>query len=120
MNLLQHIKEKYPETFEHFDPQTEMIYTVGLNTLCTSVSSFFEVMRTNVTTSIITQYRGLFSDLERWGFNASWLVNHLNNADELCSIDNSITGALGEVRELQAQDAEKKVQELQALRVAKG
>lgn len=99
VDLLNHISVKYPETFEHFSPQTEMIYTVGLNTLCTSISDFSEVFTTKVTASTITSYRCLFADLKKWGFNIDWLVNYIDSVYELYAIDNRLESAQMKVQE---------------------
>ena len=37
----------------------------------------------DVTAAMITEYRALFSDLQRWGFDISWLVRRLNYVEEL-------------------------------------
>lgn len=112
VDLLELIRKTYPETFKGFSPQSKMIYTVGLFTLYTAVKSFSNVSTVEVTAATITKYRGLFADLERWGFNINWLVNHLNCieqlrfsrplVDELHVIDRHLEEAQREVRELQS------------------
>lgn len=117
VELLQKITIKYPQTFERFTHQSEMIYCMGLTTLCTSLSDYFAVSKTSLNPLLIMHYRRRFTDLESWGFNTTWLLNCLKNDDEICSIDNRINEILRNQNGLDS--AHKAVQELLAIRAAK-
>lgn len=54
-----------------------------LNMLCTSVNEFLGTSMTEVSTDNITEYRDVFADLQRRGFNVVWLVSHLNYVEQL-------------------------------------
>lgn len=83
VGLLDLITKKYPETFEHFTAKSKRFYTLKLNMLCTVVKDFLRTSMTDFTTEIITWYRDLFLDLQKWGFNVNWLVSHLNYIEQL-------------------------------------
>ncbi|KAK1402953.1 hypothetical protein POM88_002558 [Heracleum sosnowskyi] len=82
VRLLDLIMTKYPETFEHFTAKSERVYTMKLNMLCTSVSEFLKTSLTEFNIDFITEYRDLFTDLQRWGFNVNWLLSHLKYTED--------------------------------------
>ncbi|KAK1402969.1 hypothetical protein POM88_002574 [Heracleum sosnowskyi] len=109
VGLLDLIITKYPETFEQFISKSEKFYTMKLNMLCTSVYEFLRTSLTEFNTDIITEYRDLFTDLQRWGFNVNWLLSHLKYIEhfqisqyELHSIDSRPDDAKNKLQDLQS------------------
>lgn len=117
LGLLDLIMKKYPETFEQLPPKNKKILTMKLNMFCSSVNAFTKTSKTEVNTEMLTEYRALFTDFQRWGFNINWLMRHLNDIEqhwcskpllyELHAIDSRID------------DAESKLQDLRTLRAEK-
>ncbi|KAK1373438.1 hypothetical protein POM88_029631 [Heracleum sosnowskyi] len=129
--LLNRISNKYPETFEHFTTKNKKFCTLKLNQLCTSVNDFLRISMTDVDTEMIAEYRDVFVELQKFGFNVSWLVNRLNYIEEirfsqpllseLDAIECCIDDAKSKLQEFQIHldDTKNKLKDLQALRVEK-
>ncbi|KAK1379530.1 hypothetical protein POM88_026274 [Heracleum sosnowskyi] len=81
--LLDQIMNKYPETFEHLATKNKKFRTMKLNMLCTVVNDFTQILMTEVDAEMIVEYRDVFADLKKLGFNVSWLVNRLNYIEQL-------------------------------------
>ncbi|KAL8099808.1 hypothetical protein AgCh_032171 [Apium graveolens] len=81
--ILNAIMEKYPETFDHFTTKNKKFSTMKLNMFCTSVYDFAKISMTEVDTETIAEYRDVFADLQKMGFDVSWLVNLLNYVEQL-------------------------------------
>ncbi|XP_074347709.1 uncharacterized protein LOC141686584 [Apium graveolens] len=124
---LDQIMSKYPRTFEHLTTKNKKFCKLKLNMLCTSVIDFTKIPLTEVDAKVIAEYRHIFADLQKLGFNVSWLVNRLNYIDqlhisqplpELNAIDCRIDDAESELQDLQIQtdDAKLKLHDLQTLR----
>lgn len=93
VGMLDLIMKKYPKTFRNLPKNNEKILTVKLNTLCSLVNTFTKMSMTEVNTEMLTEFRSLFTDLHKWGFNIKWLVRHLNyikKLHELHAIDSRI------------------------------
>ncbi|KAK1372648.1 hypothetical protein POM88_028841 [Heracleum sosnowskyi] len=67
--LLNAIMDKYPETFEHFTTKHKKFTTMKLNMFCTSVNDFAKISMTTVDTEMIAEYRDVFADLHKLGFD---------------------------------------------------
>lgn len=80
--LLNLILKKYLETFEQFNTRNKLFCTMKLNMFCISVNGFVNSLITDVNTAMVNEFKALFSDLERWGFNVNWLVRHLNYIEQ--------------------------------------
>ncbi|KAK1398070.1 hypothetical protein POM88_007933 [Heracleum sosnowskyi] len=129
--LLDQIMKKYPETFEHLDTKNKKFCTMKLNMLCTAVNDFIKIPVTEVDTEIIVEYRDVFADLQKLGFNLSWLVTRLNNIEQLwfpqpllpklhatdCQ-DYDAKSILQDIQ-IRIDDANIKLQDLQTLRAEK-
>ncbi|KAK1359188.1 hypothetical protein POM88_043662 [Heracleum sosnowskyi] len=76
--LLDHIMNRYPETFQHFATKNKKFCKMKLDMLCTSVNDFTKISMSEVDTEMIAEYRDVFSGLQKFGFNVSWLVSRLN------------------------------------------
>lgn len=130
VGLLDQIMSKYPRTIEHLTTKNKKFCKLKLNMLCTSVMDFTKISLSEVDAKVIAEYRNIFADLQKLGFNISWLVNRLNYIDqlhisqpltELKSIDCHIDDAESELQDLQihTDDAKIKLQDLQTLRSEK-
>lgn len=128
--LLDQITIKYPGTFEHLTATNKKFYKMKLDMLCTSVIDFSKVPLTEVDAEMIAEYRDIFADLQKLGFNVSWLVNRLNYIErlhfsqplpELHAIDCHIDDAKSKFQDLQIRidDAKIKLQDLHTLRAEK-
>ncbi|XP_074332136.1 uncharacterized protein LOC141668970 [Apium graveolens] len=109
VGLLDLIVKKFPETFEHFKAKSETFYTMKLNMLCTSVNDFLRVPMTDFCTDIITEYKDGFADLQKWGFNVYWLVDHLNYIEQIRLSRNEFHAI-----DLPTGDVKSKLQDLQS------
>ncbi|KAK1356131.1 hypothetical protein POM88_049387 [Heracleum sosnowskyi] len=85
--LLDLIMNKYPETFEHFTTKNKKNCTMKLNLLCTSVNDFNRISLTDVNTEMFAEYRDVFAELQKFGFNISLLVSRLNYTEQICIND---------------------------------
>lgn len=74
--------EKYLETFEHFTTKSKTFCSMNLIVLYTLINAFITTAMTEIDSETITEYRTLFSYLQR-SFNVQWLVNHLNYIEQL-------------------------------------
>ncbi|XP_074347813.1 uncharacterized protein LOC141686669 [Apium graveolens] len=128
--LLDQITIKYPGTFEHLTATNKKFYEMKLNMLCSSVIDFTKIPLTEVDAEMIADYRDIFADLQKLGFNVSWLVNRLNYIErlhfsqplrELHAIDLHIDDAKSKLQDLQIRidDAKIKLQDLHTLRAEK-
>lgn len=81
--LLDLIMNKYPQTFEHFNTKNNKLCTMKLNMLCNLVNDFTKITMTEVDTVMIAECREVFSGLQNFGFNISWLVSRLNYIEQL-------------------------------------
>ncbi|KAL8099812.1 hypothetical protein AgCh_032174 [Apium graveolens] len=81
ISLLDSIAKKYPETFDCFTTKSMELCTLKLNMLCATVKAFTNTSITKIDAEIITEYRALFSDLQR-SFNVNWLVDRLNYIEQ--------------------------------------
>ncbi|KAL8116510.1 uncharacterized protein LOC141668069 isoform X2 [Apium graveolens] len=111
VGLLDLIVKKYPETFEHFKAKSETFHTMKLNVLCTSVNEFLKTTMTEFCTDTITEYKDVFADLQRWGFNVYWLVSHLNYIEQIRLLPNEVHTTEFRTEDV---DVESKLQELQS------
>ncbi|KAK1402954.1 hypothetical protein POM88_002559 [Heracleum sosnowskyi] len=73
------------------------------------VDEFIRTSMTELNTDIITDYRDLFTDLQRWGFNVNWLLSYLKyiehlqiSQSELHSIDSRPDDAKNKLQDLQS------------------
>ena len=114
VGLLDIIMKNYPQTFEHSTAKSERFHTMMLNMLCTSVTEFLRTSMADFNVDIISKYRDLFADLQRWGFQLVWLLSHLNNIEqllvsphELHTTDSCVDDAKSKLQELQAYCLEK-------------
>ncbi|XP_074347889.1 uncharacterized protein LOC141686739 isoform X1 [Apium graveolens] len=126
--LLNAIMDKYPETFDHFTTKNKKFSTMKLNMFCTSVYDFAKISMTEVDTETVAEYRDVFADLQKLGFDVSWLVNRLNYVEqlwisqpllpELHAIDCDINDAKSKLHDLQfnMDETKYKLQNLQTLR----
>ncbi|XP_017255629.1 putative F-box/FBD/LRR-repeat protein At4g03220 [Daucus carota subsp. sativus] len=129
--LLDLIMDKYPETFEHFTTKNKKFCTIKLNTLCTSVNDFTKISMTDVDTEMISEYRDVFAELQKFGFNVSWLVSRLNYIEqvrfsqplfsELHAIDSHIVDTKSKLQEYKTlfDDTITKLKDLETLRAEK-
>lgn len=83
VSLLERITKKYPDTVKHFTAKVDILHTMMLNMFCITVTSYMNTPIADVDADIITGYRAIFSDLQRWGFNISWLASRLNYVEQL-------------------------------------
>ncbi|XP_074373075.1 uncharacterized protein LOC141713516 isoform X1 [Apium graveolens] len=126
--LLNAIMDKYPETFDHFMTKNKKFSTMKLNMFCTSVNDFARISMTEIDTETIAEYRDVFADLQKLGFDISWLVNRLNYVEqlwisqpllpELHAIDHDIDDYKSKLQDLQINmdETKSKLQNLQTLR----
>ncbi|KAL8099199.1 hypothetical protein AgCh_031752 [Apium graveolens] len=129
--LLDLIMDKYPETFEHFTTKSNKVCTIKLNALCTLVNDLTRISMTDVDTEMIAEYRDAFAELQKFGFNVSWLVSRLNYVEqvlfsrpllsELHAIDCRIDEAKSKLQEFQGRndDTKSKLRDLETLRAEK-
>ncbi|XP_074344366.1 uncharacterized protein LOC141683527 [Apium graveolens] len=129
--LLDLIMDKYPETFEHFTTKNKKFCSVKLNTLCTLVNDFTRISMTDVDAEMIAEYRDAFAELQKFGFNVSWLVSRLIYIEqvrfsrpllsELHEIDSHIADAKSKLQEFQVHidDTKTKLRDLETLRAEK-
>ena len=129
--LLNQIMNKYPETFEHLATKNKKFCTMKLNMLCTAVNDFIKIPVTEVDPEIIGEYRDVFADLQKLGFNVSWLVTRLINIEQLRfsqsplpklhAVDCHNDDGQSQLQDLQIRidDAKIKLQGLQTLRAKK-
>lgn len=83
VSLLDLIMQEHPETFAQLTLKSKKIWTMKLNMLCSLVNAFTNTSMTEVDIELLTEYRELFSDLQRWGFNVNWLMCRLNSVEHL-------------------------------------
>ncbi|KAL8103627.1 hypothetical protein AgCh_027995 [Apium graveolens] len=113
VGMLDLVKKRYPETFEQVPIENKKILTVKLNLCCSSVNAFMKTCMTEIDTKLLAEYRALFTDLQRWGYNINWLMSRLNYTGHL-HLSNPL------LSELQAIDSgndntESKLKDLQTL-----
>ncbi|KAL6499421.1 hypothetical protein OROHE_026084 [Orobanche hederae] len=103
------------------------LYYEKLNMLCTVVNDFIKIPMTEVDTGMIVEYMDVFADLEKLGFDISWLVNRLNYVEQirfsppLLPKLRATDGAKSTLQDLQIRidEAKTKLQDLQNLRSEK-
>ncbi|XP_017215658.1 uncharacterized protein LOC108193489 [Daucus carota subsp. sativus] len=81
--ILNAIMDKYPETFEHFATRNRNFSEMKLNMLCTSVHDFVKMPVLIVDAEILAGYWDVFADLQKLGFDVSWLVSRLVIVEQL-------------------------------------
>lgn len=82
VGLLNLIIKRYPETFEQFNTRNKLFCTMKLNMFCISVNGFLKSLIADVDAGMLTEFKALFCDLQRWGFNVNWLVSRLNYIEQ--------------------------------------
>nr|XP_017217036.1 PREDICTED: putative F-box/FBD/LRR-repeat protein At4g03220 [Daucus carota subsp. sativus] len=110
VSLLERITKEYPDTLKHITAKVNVIQTMMLNVFCTTVTSYMNTAVADVTAAMITEYRALFSDLQRWGFDISWLVRRLNYVEELRNskpLINELRAIFSRVHDMQTLSPEK-------------
>lgn len=118
VSLLERITKKYPDTLKHFTAKADIFHTMMLNVFCITVTSYMNTRITDVDADKITEYRALFSDLQRWGFNISWLVSRLNYVEQLRFTQpllNELHAIVSRIQDLQTLHAEKMTEIQKAL-----
>ncbi|KAK1354262.1 hypothetical protein POM88_047518 [Heracleum sosnowskyi] len=109
--LLDLIMNKYPETFEHYTTKIKKFCTMELNMLCTSINDFTKMSMAKVDIEVITEYRAVFAELQKYGFGVSWLENRLNYVEQL-RFSHPLIPELGAI-DCQIDDTKSKLQDLQ-------
>ncbi|KAK1372650.1 hypothetical protein POM88_028843 [Heracleum sosnowskyi] len=118
VSLLERITEKYPDTLMHFTTKVDILHTMMLNGFCITVTSFMNTPIADVDADIITGYRAIFYDLQRWGFNISWLTSRLNYVEQLRfsqPLLNELHAIVSRIQDLQTLRAEKMMEIQKAL-----
>lgn len=119
VSLLERITKKYPDTVAHFTSKFDIFHTMMLNMFCITVTSIMNTAVTDVDTEMITEYRALFSDFQRWGFKISWMVSRLNYVEQVRfsqPLLNELHAIVSRIQDLQTLRAEKMTEIQKALR----
>ena len=66
---------------------------------------------------VLSEYRALFTDLQGWGFKLNWLINHLTFIEPLLFSKTKLNEL--HAIDFHINDAKRKLQDLQTLRVEK-
>ncbi|XP_074343887.1 uncharacterized protein LOC141683088 [Apium graveolens] len=118
VSLLERITKKYPDTVRHLTAKVNIVHKLMLNGFCTTVTSFMNTPIADVDADLITGYRAIFSDLQSWGFNISWLTSRLNYVEQFRfsqPLLNELHAIVSRIQDLQTLRAEKMVEIQKAL-----